>query len=308
MLSGTKRASANVETTMNRRQFLSSVVVVPTLGALVAACGDDSTSNDSTNGSNGSNGTSSIAHPTGADDVVIRLGYEGGFVPRGFMFTNVPTLLVSGGGTAIFPGPFPELYPGPLLPVLNQRSINEAGIQRLLELANDAGLLAPPPDYSANIMVADVPQTVLIINANGTTYEHRADALGMNVDENGNSIPEQTVQREKLDAFVKLVSFLDDGIVGDGNLGTEGPWVAADYRFQATVATDEDFAATEGAVEVAWPSAAESKLAAASECARASASTVGETLAAAKQNTFFTEGATRYTVAAIGVLPGDLGC
>jgi hypothetical protein len=77
---------------MNRRTFLSALVVAP-IAASLAACGDDN--NDSTNPTTPqplpdtvpTPGSTGIAHPTGPTDAVIKLSYEGGFVPAG---TGVP--------------------------------------------------------------------------------------------------------------------------------------------------------------------------------------------------------------------------
>ena len=91
--------------------------------AAVAACGDDSkkatepTPVPNDEGTvEGSAPSSGIAHPTGAQDVVLKLSYEGGFVPVGTTFVNTPALLVSGDGHVYTPAVIPAIFPGPLLP------------------------------------------------------------------------------------------------------------------------------------------------------------------------------------------------
>ncbi len=99
---------------MNRRTFLAALAGTPTLAALVAACGDDRK-------------YSSTSNPP--PDVILKITYEGGFVPAGFAFVNLPSLLISGDGRAFTPGPMIEIYPGPLLPAISERTINDAGIK-----------------------------------------------------------------------------------------------------------------------------------------------------------------------------------
>jgi hypothetical protein len=73
--------------------------------------------------------------------VVLSITDVGGFVPSDRTFANLPRLLVTGDGRVIQAGPVIAIYPGPLLPNVLQRSITEAGIQRLIDLADEHGLL-----------------------------------------------------------------------------------------------------------------------------------------------------------------------
>ena len=56
--------------------------------------------------------------------------------------------------------------------------VTEAGIQELLALADEHGLLADV-EYTDPTNIADAPDTVVEISANGTTYRHVAYALGI---------------------------------------------------------------------------------------------------------------------------------
>lgn len=274
---------------LNRRTFLSAALATPALAAVLASCGKDNKA-----------AGNSIKHATGREDLVLRVGFEGGFTAPQSQFARVPTLLISGDGRAIAAGAQTEQYPGRLLPALNERSITEAGIQRVLELAEASKLLQPPPDYSAEMNVADAPDTVLILSANGQTYTHRAYALGMGT-------PETTPARKALADFVAAVSDLA-AVAGAANLGTEMTLVADSYRLQATAVTDADLAdydQTIPPVKVAWPADAGVSLSSASTCAVASAAKVDAVLKAATQLTFFTEADAIYQVAAVAKLPGD---
>ena len=110
---------------------------------------------------------------------MLEVSYEGGFVPAGFSFVNTPSLLVSGDGRVFTQGAVPAIFPGPLLPTVLVRTITEDGLQSLLGLVQDAGLLGDIPDYAGGDNVADAPSTVLTINANDGTFVHSAYALGI---------------------------------------------------------------------------------------------------------------------------------
>lgn len=293
---------------MNRRIFLTAFMGAPAVAALLAACGDntvlpaDSTATPDTS-------AQGIPHPTGADEVVIRIGYEGGFVMPTTLFQRVPNLLVSGDGRAFQPGPQPAIYPGQLLPALTVRTIDEAGVQAVLELARTGGLLAAAPDYSVPPdapQVADAPNTVVTINANGTSYVHSAYALGI-----GGETTEATPARTALLKFVTAMGDLAS-VAGAAHVGTDAVYTPERYRVRAMPTDPAQF--TDPAPTVLpWPADTGVTLASASNCAVAEAAKVGEVLTNANQLTFFTEkdasGAeVTYELAAIAQLPGDEAC
>ena len=288
---------------LTRRSFVSALLMTPALAAVLAACGDDAQVAGTP--------ANSIDHPAGADDMVLRLGYEGGFVPRGYAFVNVPTLLVT--ANRVFQQGATTLeYPGKLLPNIMVRSINEAGIQRLLDLAFKASLLETPPDYTAETLVADVPNTVLTVNALGSTFAHSAYALGFNLDANGNPSSELTPARQRLASFVTAVSDFE-AAVGIENLGVIENFEPDTFRFQSRVADATELESLDPQPTVVdWPADSGVALADALECGSAPAAKVGAAFAAATQLTYFrdsaNDGATVYAVAAVAMLPGDAAC
>jgi hypothetical protein len=309
---GNRTTKANVEHDMNRRSFLSAVVAVPVLAAL-AACGDpdqvsvgtDPTAPETGPGSvpgttPGTSPAAGIAHPTAADDVVLKLSYEGGFVPAGYAFVNTPSLLVSGDGRVFTQGAVPAIFPGPLLPAVLVRTITEAGIQALLGVVNDAGLLAEPPDYSGGDNVADAPSTVLTINADGGSFVHGAYALGIDS-------PEGPARQKLLDATTALGDV--EKAAGAANLGPDEAFVPTSYRFQARVVDPTELTSQDPApTTVDWPATAGVLLADSTTCARVEAGAVGSLFIDAKQNTYFKDGDVVYQLSVAGVLPGDPAC
>jgi hypothetical protein len=288
---------------------LVSGLVAGSLALSLAACGDDSGSGSPVDSvptdptappattppdSAPPTTSSGIEHPVGADDVVLRIGYEGGFVPIEHAFLNLPTLLVTGDGRLIVQGPQIEIYPGPLLPNMQVRTISEEGIQQLLDMAAEHGLLTDR-EYTNPTNIADAPDTVVVINANGDTYEHRAYALAEgDADE----------LRQALAAFVSEATgpWLYEE---NPELGPEASFEADTYLVRAFPDPELDGYEIEPTI-VEWPADAP-PLADATECLAVPAAQVAEVLTAANQLTFFTSGGATYQVAAKPQLPGD-GC
>lgn len=285
---------------MNRRTFLAAVLGTPALAALFAACGDDSAS------------SSSYDFQESPDEVVVRIGYENGMMGPGMSFSTLPSFLLSGDGRAFTPGAVPMIYPGPLLMPMFERSVTKQGIEKVLKLADDAGLLGEIPDYEVpgGPVVMDASDTVVVINVNGKTYEHRANALGMGLPEENTggdtgAVPEVTPARENLLRFVTLMGDIAK-VAGAGNVGTDNPWSPDEYRFQAMVADPTQFEPAPTIVE--WPAETGIVLADSEQCAKVAAAEVDDLFADATQLTFFQEDDLVYQLFVVGVLPGDAVC
>jgi hypothetical protein len=276
-----------------RRAVLALLIPVFAL----AACGDDSpvpeadgtlppvsTSPGTTPGdTSGDNGGRTYEVRKGADDVVISVSREGGFVPVEMIFANTPAALVTGDGRVLSTGPVVAIYPGPLLPNIQQRSISPAGVQALLAKADELGLLGNV-EYAGNDRVADAPDTVVTIAVDGEVYTHRAYAL--EIEGPGT---EDDPARANLAEFVAAMSDLPS-TVGDSELGPEEPFETDQYLIRATPA-DPEAAATEGIepTVVPWPADAPVRLADAAECAPVPVATFEPLFADATTLTFFTE-------------------
>jgi hypothetical protein len=294
-------------------------VLIPVVAAMLtlAACGESSPTADSPSSTAPSSTTPATTppttpqsppstspagdgydHPAGADDVVIEIGYEGGFVPAGTAFTQVPLLLISGDGRAINEGPIPEIYPGPLLPNLLERTITEAGVQTLLAKADELGLLAHVEYADPKSPIADAPDTVVTITVDGKTYRHAAYALGL---EN-----ESDPARANLFEFVNAATDLP-GTVGKRELGAEVPYERDSYLIRAN---EVDLATVDPDVPptiVRWPARTSVRLADASDCAVLPRAEGDALFTDATQLTFFRQAGVTYSVAATPQLPGR-GC
>lgn len=278
---------------MNRRTFLVALAGTPALAALIAACGDSAKTG------------SKYSFPQVKDEVVLRIASEGGFVAPGTNFVALPTLLISGDGKAFTPGIMTEQYPGPLMSPLFVQSISKLGIEKVLKLADDAGLLGPAPDYTMppDFAIADVPDTVVTITVNGKTYEHRANALGFELSDGHKSTP----ARENLNTFVNLLVSDLKKVGGADNVGDATEWLADTYRLQATPVDPTQW--TDPAPTITdWPATTGLQLADAAQCATIAQSKVGDLFTKATQLTFFKEGDVVYQLAVVGALPGDALC
>jgi hypothetical protein len=294
-----------------KRHTLTPLAIAAVIALGLAACGDDTDSPSATEPTTGETlppvdtdpvdtGSDGIQHPTGADDVVVRIGYEGGFVPVEYVFLDLPTLLVTGDGRVIVQGPQIEIYPGPLLPNLQERTISEDGIQAVLRLARDHDLFRDVT-YADDPMIADAPYTVVTIWAGGATYEHEAYALGMGGDS------ETDEARAQLASFVAAVTDIA-GAAGADTLGPEAPYETTSYLIRATVADEatapDDIAPT----MVDWPADAPVRLADASECATVPAEPFTDLFATATQLTWFVDAGVTYQLTVKPQLPGVPTC
>ena len=239
-----------------------------------------------------------IEHPTGADEVVVEITHEGGFMPAEATFTQLPVLLVAGDARQYVQGPQIAIYPGPLLPNVLVSDIGEDGIQSLLDLAAEHGLLTER-EYESPDNVADAPDTVVTIHANGETYVHRAYALGIG---GGPEPGVETGDRAELQAFVDAATA--DTIGGDPT--GEQSFEPETYLVRATPVDDRSAYEVEPTV-VDWPADVSLTLAEASECAEVAADEVADLFADATQLTFFVEDDVTYQLSVRPQLPGD-GC
>ena len=288
-----------------RRHLLRAapVLAVTALVAALAACGggDDPVATgdpgDATTSTVvGPAGVGAIEHPTGAGDVVLEIRDEGGFVPADVNFAAVPRVLVTGDGRVVLDGPVPAIYPGPLLPNLQQHQIGEDGVQQLLALADEHGLLADVT-YDGPTNVADAPDTVVVVSAGGRTYEHRAYALGLSGE------AESDPARARLQDFVAAAEELT---VAGARPGDETDYESDTFLVRATPVDPGVAGQAPDGIEprqAEWPAGAP-RLADAAECAAVPAAVVGDLLRGSDQLTRFIDGGAAYVVAAVPALPG----
>jgi hypothetical protein len=165
---------------MTRFPLRPLATVAVALAVLGAACARTPGSGGGASG--GPSGVASpppgIAHLTGPNDLVLRVEQVGGFVPPSVTLVRLPAVSLFGDGRLITEGAQTEIYPQPALPPLLVQQLSETGVQRILELARDAGLLGKDASYVQG-GVADAPTTVFTVNADGGHHVVQATALGL---------------------------------------------------------------------------------------------------------------------------------
>lgn len=196
-----------------RRTLLVALAALAIVGS---ACGrlDDGNGSGpgSSSGPTGS-GTGGITHPAVPDEPILQVTTGGGFIAPSAHLTEIPSFSLYGDGTLITPGAQIDIYPQPLLPAIVSTSINEDGIQAILDAARSAGLLEKDATYGFNC-VADAPTTTFTVHADGAVHTVSVYALGM--DESGCKDADAEA-RAKLAAFQgelgDLRSWLPEGSV-----------------------------------------------------------------------------------------------
>jgi hypothetical protein len=296
--------SSPVRSRRPRRSLLATVVAVPALAALLIACGDDSTTDDPGVAPPTSPPTAppttapagGYEHGTGADDVVVRIDAAvGAFTTPEVAFQQTPTLLVAGDGRAFRPGAQIAIFPGPLLPAIEVLPIDEASIQAILAAADEAGLLAPPPDYTVDAPpVTDVGSTIVALSADGAEYVHEAYALGFGAETNPD--------RLALETFVETAQAIAGSSTG-GELFTP-----TEYDMLAVPDDVANYTEEPLPVVQPWPAETGIRLADATSCLAVPASDVQAVFDAANQLSFFEDDGVTYRLAVRPVLPGGELC
>jgi hypothetical protein len=154
------------------------LLVIPLLALtlLAAACGGIGDDGGGP-GSGGGGSDERIEHPTGADELILRIYQGGGFVPVEYNLRNLPGVSIYGDGRMIVQGPVIEIYPGPAMPNLQVTRLTEPAIQAILAEAEAAGLFGADASYDYPC-VTDLPTTTFTVNADGATHSISAYALG----------------------------------------------------------------------------------------------------------------------------------
>jgi len=203
-------------------------VAVAAVAVLASACGGVGNDDTGSGGSTGATGAIGIEHPTGADQLILRVAYEGGFVPYEYTLGSTPFWSLFGDGTLIVQGPQIEIYPGPALPNLVAIPISEEGVQAILGAARDAGLMDGDATYS-NDCIADAATTVFTTNADGETSVVSAYALEVGEPPGTCGGKDDGDARAALAEFQAMLGDLQSWLPAD-SVGAEEPYDPSEMR------------------------------------------------------------------------------
>lgn len=200
-----------------RRQFIA-LAGAAVLFPLLAACGQSEgqggpgsrpvpTSTPSAGEVSPTAGAGTIPHPTGPDELVLRIDRTGGLLPPFHIATELPLFVLYGDGRVITQGPQIMIYPPPALPNLIETRLTEEGVQAILQEAQAAGLLEGDRRYELTT-IADAPTTIFTVNAGGRTSVVSVYALSEAEVDDPNVSPAEREARRRLREFLdKALSF-----------------------------------------------------------------------------------------------------
>jgi hypothetical protein len=221
---------------------IRTVAATITMVLALAACADV----PPTDAGNGGG----IEHSTAPDHVLVRVAWEGGYVPLDWTYTNLPVFSLYGDGRIVVPGAQIAIYPAPALPAISSRSVDEDGIQAILGEALDAtGNLPDGLDDMGSAMIADAPTTVITISVDELARTVRVYALG-EMTERPEGMPEDVFRaRQDLQALVTMLTGPGDWLP-QGSLGPVADYEASGSRLiLSDVRHDEELPQA----EIAWP-------------------------------------------------------
>ncbi len=173
---------------------------------------------------------SGIDHSTDGHDVLVRVAFEGGFVPLEWTYRSLPSFSLYGDGTLVLPGAQIELYPGPALPSISTRTVTEEGIQTTLEEALRS--IQGVPDEMldmGSVGLADVPTTVITIRAGDVDRTIKVYGLSELTERPQHMSAEEFQARGQLQQLVTKLEGLATWLP-DGSLGTETSYEGSGSR------------------------------------------------------------------------------
>jgi hypothetical protein len=303
-----------------KRTALPSLLVVIILS--LSACAASGLSPDPTD-DGGGGGPGSSDRPNGsedpadagADEVLLSVTSQGGFVPAEFAVSQVPSFVLLADGRVITQGPTTLEFPGPLLPPLQVRQLTDDGVQQVLDGVIETELFETDLNLrAASNFIADAADTVFTLQAGDrdvTVTVYGLGALDPSIQSDGISAAEIEAhgvlqqlneQLTFIDQSLPATAFADDGWQ---------PFVADAYRLYVRDATGDPEGELPGQVRE-WPTDDDPSAIGdevelfgnGTRCAVVDGADWGEELAAANQNTRWTpDGETLYAITLRPLLP-----
>jgi hypothetical protein len=153
---------------------------------------------------------------------VLRIQYEGGFVPLEWSLGSGPTYELLSDGRLIIPGVTTMQYPGPLVVPYQQVQLSEADVDRIMAVIDDMGLaeMVDERDDSQAAYIADAPTYVITYWDDEGEHKYSVYALGIESDQSN----EATQAAAELDALLLELSS-----------GASEPYVADEIKVLAGV-------------------------------------------------------------------------
>jgi hypothetical protein len=151
----------------------------------VAACGSDE---------------ARVPPPDDLESPLLRVQWEGGFVPVEHALGAGPSFQLSGDGTLIFAGVTTLQYPGPLVIPYQQVSLSQEDVDRVIALIEEIGLpeMTDERDDSQMNNVADAA-TYVVSYFDNESIEHKYSVYALGLESEGSSAATQkTLELDRL--------------------------------------------------------------------------------------------------------------
>jgi len=176
-----------------------TIIFILMLALLAAACGTD----DGTETTVTTQPPGTTAAPDGPARMLLTVSNEGGFLPLEVALNQAPSYTLLTDGTLIFQGAIPAIFPGPLLPNLQQVKLTGDQMDDIGVLIDAIGL-PTMTDYVNNDaadFVADAGSTVAtFVDNTGVTHRMSVYALGIQ-EQMPDELANLVLLTEKLDTF-----------------------------------------------------------------------------------------------------------
>ena len=199
-----------------------------------------------------------IAHPGGDEPILV--GEDvGGFAMVQMLATRLPSFVMLGDGRVIVQGAQTLEFPGPALPPLVVRTLNEKGIQEVLAAVEETNLFTSDVELrGASNVVADATDTVFRLNAGDRETTVSVYGLGL-LDPSMGTPPGVTSgelqAHETLSRLRDALMSLDTAVSADG-WETDGwqPFEPEAFRLYVRDVTDQPIDAPDVPPQVReWP-------------------------------------------------------
>lgn len=193
-----------------------AIAAAVTIALTAAACAKSGGTGGGTGGQ--------IPYPAGANQLLLRVALEGGFISPLIIAERIPQFSLMGDGTVITVGASPAIYPGAALPPVLAQILNAEGIQAVLRAALDAGL-GQQQSGGGMVGVSDAGTTVFTFNANGVTTTLKIYALDAGGSGKPAGMSDADYQlRQKLQQLVSKLQTLEQW-VPKGSISAAQPYV-----------------------------------------------------------------------------------
>lgn len=232
---------------LHMRRSIACLFLLPAL--LLTACGDD------TNVDAGADPSPTDSSDPGDDaggdatQVAISIEVGGGFVPFGYDFAAVPTV-IHDNGTAFTGGMTTAIFPGPALSPVLTGVIDADELAALLDAAEQVGLGSDAELDTGQPGITDLPTTTIKVRVDGQVYEHSVYALSYGTDFPGDVATGITDEQAEVRAAIAgFVSDVNDAV---GAVASE-PYTAEAYEVLAQPVGEDDQTADVAPNELEWP-------------------------------------------------------